>query len=304
MLLALVPREAARDTAAFALIVGGLGIALGMTTAWLLGRLVTEPVNELRRATEAVAEGDLDVRIPDLRADEFGLLIDGFNTMVAGLREKRRVEDNFGRHVGTRIARQILARDPGLGGVEQELTIMFVDIRNFTARSETTAPADVVSILNLFLAEMVEVIEQRHGGIVNKFLGDGLMALFGEWTGRADHADAAVAAGQEMLRRVEQINDKLAADGTPPLAIGIGIHTGRAVVGSIGSPRRMEYTAIGDAVNVASRVESLTKVVGHPLLITQATCHALRNAPPLEPLPPQHVKGHHAPVEVFCLTSR
>src|SRR5262245_61991391 len=299
----LVPRETARDTTAFAIAVGGLGIALGIATAWLLGRLVTEPVDELRRATQAVADGNLDVRIPDLRADEFGLLIDGFNTMVAGLREKRRVEDNFGRHVGTRVAQQILARDRGLGGVEEEITILFVDIRDFTTRSEASAPAEVVALLNLFLAEMVEVIEQRHGGIVNKFRGDGLMALFGEWTGRVDHADAAVAAGQEMLGRVDRINDTLHAQGASPLAIGIGIHTGRAVVGSIGSPRRMEYTAIGDAVNVAARVESLTKIVGTPLLLTDATRCALRHRPALVRLAAQEIKGHD-PVEVFKFAGR
>jgi adenylate cyclase len=297
LLLTLVPRP--EDNVAFALSVGGLGIALGLVTAWLLGRLVTEPVEELRRATRAVTAGDLSVRIPDLRADEFGQLIDGFNTMVAELGEKRRLEEDFGRHVGERIARQILRREGRLGGVEEELTVVFVDIRDFTARSAAAAPEEVVRTLNLFLAEMVDVIEQRHGGIVNKFLGDGLMALFAGWTGRADHADAAVAAGREMLERLPAINRHLAE----PLAIGIGIHTGRAVVGSVGSPRRMEYTAIGDAVNVAARVESLTKAVGVPLLLTEATRQALRAAPPLEALPAQEVKGH-APVGVLKLAGR
>jgi adenylate cyclase len=301
MLLTLVPRS--EGNIAFALSVGGLGIALGLTTAWLLGRLVTEPVDELRQATRAVAAGDLGVRIPDLRADEFGQLIDGFNTMVAELREKRRIEEDFGRHVGQRVARQILERAGGLGGAEEELTIMFVDIRNFTARSEASTPEQAVALLNVFLTEMVDVIEQRHGGIVNKFLGDGLMAMFAEWTGRADHADAAVAAGCEMLQRVAAINERLRAAGEPPLAIGVGIHTGRAVVGSIGSPRRMEYTAIGDTVNVASRVESLTKVVGAPLLLTDATRRALRVPPLLELLPAQQVKGH-APVDVLKLAGR
>ncbi len=180
---------------------------------------------------------------------------------------------------------------------------MFVDIRNFTARSEASTPEQAVALLNVFLSEMVDVIEQRHGGIVNKFLGDGLMAMFAEWTGRADHADAAVAAGREMLQRLQDINARLRAAGEPPLAIGIGIHTGRAVVGSIGSPRRMEYTAIGDAVNVASRVESLTKVVGVPLLLTDATRQALRVRLPLELLPAQQVKGH-APVDVLKLAER
>jgi adenylate cyclase len=297
LLLTLVPRP--EENITFALSVGGLGIALGLTTAWLLGRLVTDPVDELRRATRAVAAGDLSVKIADLRADEFGQLIDGFNTMVTELREKRRIEEDFGRHVGERVARQILARAGGLGGSEEELTIMFVDIRNFTARSETASPERAVEVLNVFLSEMVDVIE-RHGGIVNKFLGDGLMAMFTEWTGGVDHADAAVAAGREMLQRLEGINGRLRGAGELPLAIGIGIHTGRAVVGSIGSPRRMEYTAIGDTVNVASRVESLTKVVGAPLLLTEATRRAMRGVAPLEPLPAQQVKGH-APVDVLKL---
>jgi adenylate cyclase len=300
LLLSLAPRPAGEDNVAFALSVGGLGIALGLVTAWLIGRLVTEPVDALQQATQAVAAGDLSVKIPDLRADEFGQLIDGFNTMVAELREKRRLEEDFGRHVGQRVARQILERAGGLGGVEEELTIMFVDIRNFTARSEASSPEQAVALLNVFLTEMVDVIEQCHGGIVNKFLGDGLMAMFADWTGRPDHADAALAAGCEMLRRIENLNVRLKASGEPPLAIGIGIHTGRAVVGSIGSPRRMEYTAIGDTVNVASRVESLTKVVGAPLLLTAATRQALRTPPPLEALPAQHVKGH-APVDVLRL---
>src|SRR5262245_33174825 len=301
LLLTLVPHPG--DNVAFAMAVGGLGIALGLVTAWLLGRLVTEPVDELRHATQAVAAGNLEVAIPDLRADEFGQLIDGFNTMVAELRAKRRLEEDFGRHVGERIARQILARERGLGGVEEELTVLFVDLRDFTARATAAKPEHVVAVLNVFLSEMVEVIEERHGGIVNKFLGDGLMALFAEWTGRVDHADAAVAAGGEMVQRLAAINDRLGATGDPPLAMGVGIHTGRAVVGSIGSPRRMEYTAIGDAVNVAARVESLTKIVGTPLLLNDATRRPLRQPPALERLAAQEIKGHD-PVVVFKFARR
>jgi adenylate cyclase len=127
------------------------------------------------------------------------------------------------------------------------------------------------------------------------------MALFSDWTGRADHADAAVDAGREMLARLDRINAAIAAEGQAPLAIGIGIHTGPAVVGSVGSPRRMEFTAIGDTVNVASRVEGLTKTVGEPLLLTAATRAALRSHPPVTELPPQPVKGQPEPVVVFGL---
>jgi adenylate cyclase len=300
LLLIVIPTTV--NTPSFALAVGGLGIGFGLTTAWLVGRLVTEPVGGLRRAAQAVAAGNLDVRIAQRRADEFGPLIDEFNNMVGGLREKTRIEETFGRHVGHRIARQILERDQTLGGVEQEITVMFVDIRNFTARSADSTPTQVVWLLNLFLTELVEIVEQRHGGIVNKFLGDGLMALFSEWTGRADHADAALDAGREMLDRLDRINAEIATQRQPPIAIGIGIHTGPAVVGSVGSPRRMEYTAIGDTVNVASRVEGLTKAVGEPLLLTAATRAALRSRHAVKELPPQWVKGQLEPVLVLSLT--
>lgn len=299
LLLTIVPRVS--DTPTFTVAVGILGMAFGLTTAWLVGRLVTEPVHALRHAAQAVAGGDLSVRLSQLRADEFGPLIDDFNGMVAGLREKTRIEENFGRHVGERIARQILASDRGLGGVEEETTVLFLDIRNFTARSAASSAARIVAILNLFLAEMVEVVEQRHDGIVNKFLGDGLMALFGRWTGCEDHAGAALAAGAEMLVRLQTINAKLAVDGEAPLGIGIGLHSGLAVVGSIGSPRRMEYTAIGDTVNVASRVEGLTKTLGEPLLFTAATLAALRTKVPVLAYPPQPVKGQVEPVAVYGL---
>ncbi|HET7342719.1 MAG TPA: adenylate/guanylate cyclase domain-containing protein [Methylomirabilota bacterium] len=299
LLLTLVPENA--DMPAFARTVAVIGIALGFAVAWLISRLVTEPVEELRAAAQRVAAGELEVEVAGRRADEFGPLIDEFNHMVAGLREKVRVEENFGRHVGRAVARRILERD-GLGGAEEEITVVFVDIRNFTARSAAAAPTRIVSLLNLFLTEMVEPIE-RHGGLVNKFLGDGLMAFFSEGTGRADHADAALAASREMLERLARLNERLGAGGEAPIAIGVGLHTGRAVVGSVGTPRRMEYTVIGDTVNVASRVESLTKVLGEPLLLTEATRAALRAPAALRALPPQEVRGQPAPIAVLTPVS-
>jgi adenylate cyclase len=301
LLLLLIPGDQAGDVRGFALAVGTIGIVFGLVTAWLLGRLVAEPVDELRQAAHAVARGDLETRIDMLRADDFGPLIDEFNRMIVGLREKNRMEETFGRHVGQQVARQILQSHPGLGGVEEEVTVVFVDIRNFTARCAACPAEQIVSTLNIFLTEMVEVIEQRNGGIVNKFLGDGLMAIFASWTGRPDHADAAVSAGREMLARLDTVNAQLTALDQPPMAIGIGIHNGRAIVGSIGSPRRMEYTAIGDTVNVASRVEGLTKTVGEPLVMTAAARAALCSTVATEELPPQWVKGQAEPVVIYRL---
>jgi len=303
LLLMVAPHEVDVGTPWFGLSVGGIGIVFGLTTAGLVGRWVTEPVSELKRASQAVARGDLNAHVDLLRADDFGPLIDEFNEMVTGLREKQRVEETFGRHVGQQAAKLILERNPGLGGFEERVTVVFVDIRNFTARCERSTPEDVVEVLNLFLTEMVEIVEQ-HGGMVNKFLGDGFMAIFGLTGEGSDDEEAAAIAGCEMLNRLESLNGQLDRDRQPPLDIGIGIHSGPAIVGSIGSPRRMEFTVIGDTVNVASRVESLTKVVGRPLLVTSSTRSALPEHVECEELPPQRVKGQTEPLIVWHIKTQ
>ena len=132
VLLAIVPKPV--EEPGFALAVGAIGILFGLVTAWLVGRLVTEPIDDLTGAALSVSQGDLGVSIERTRADEFGPLIDAFNTMVGGLREKVRIEENFGRHVGQAVAREIMARPEGLGGAEQQITVLFLDIRGFTAR--------------------------------------------------------------------------------------------------------------------------------------------------------------------------
>jgi adenylate cyclase len=303
LLLSLVPRSPEAPALGFEIAVGGLGIAFSFVSAWLVGRLVVEPVEALQRAAQAVASGNLQSYVSLLRADEFGPLIDEFNTLVGELREKQQLQETFGRHVGQQAARQILKRDPNLGGIEQEVTILFADIRNFTARCAVESPQNIVVLLNFFLTEMVEIVEQQHDGMVNKFLGDGFMALFGVGEGSGNHAARAVAAGRDMLGRLEYINHCLVEQGQSPLAMGIGIHTGQAVVGSIGSPQRLEYTAIGDTVNIASRVESLTKSVGEPLLLTAATHAALPDTIATESLPPQLVKGQPHPLSIYRLRS-
>jgi adenylate cyclase len=280
----------------FAITVAVLGIGFGMSSAWMLGRLVAEPVDALRAASQAVTSGDLKVRIDLLRADEFGPLIDEFNTMVAQLREKERIEQTFGRHVGQTAAREILQRNPGLGGVEQEVTIMFADLRNFTSRCSQCSPQQAVSLLNLYFTEMLAVAE-RHDGMVNQLMGDGFMTIYGA-VGEPDHAAAAVMTGLEMLASLKNLNQSLQTSGEAPLAMGIGIHTGPAVIGTIGSPQRMDFTAIGDTVNLASRIESLTKAVGEPLLITEATRNALPSTFRTWELPPQPVKGKDEMVKV------
>ncbi len=202
--------------------------------------------------------------------------------------------------MGKKAAEQILARDPGLGGTEQEITVMFVDIRSFTACSVNLAPDKTVGMLNEFLRAMVEVVESEHGGMINKFLGDGFMALFGV-DGASDHADDALAAARAMQHRLEQLNGERNARGEDPLAIGIGINSGSTIVGSIGSPERMEFTVIGNVVNVASRIETLNKALGTTLLLSKATHDHLQRRVDLRALPAQQVKGVDAPVKIFTV---
>ncbi|MEP0786634.1 adenylate/guanylate cyclase domain-containing protein [Coleofasciculus sp. FACHB-129] len=301
LLLSLTYRSSATPDPWFTISVGVLGMVFGFSSAWMVGQLVVEPVEMLQQAARAVAAGNLNIHIKLLRADEFGPLIDDFNDMIEELRDKQRLQETFGRHVGQTAAQQILQRDPSLGGVEQELTIVFADIRNFTARSAVSSPQQVVAMLNLFLTEMVKIVEQEHGGMVNKFLGDGFMALFGVGDDPHNHAAKAVAAAQKMLLSLQFINSDLAKQGQAPLAMGIGIHTGSVVLGSIGSPQRLEYTAIGDPVNVASRIESLTKELGTPLLLSAATHKQLPSTISTQELPPQQVKGQPHPIIVYCL---
>ncbi|MDX2240191.1 MAG: adenylate/guanylate cyclase domain-containing protein [Leptolyngbyaceae cyanobacterium bins.302] len=303
LVLTIAPHTCEMKDVGFATAVGAIGIAFSLTSAWMVGQLVIEPIKELKHVATAVAEGNLKVRIATLRADEFGPLIDEINHMIGELKEKQILQETFGRHVGEQAAIQILQRDPRLGGIEQELTVMFADLRNFTRRCSEEPPERIVMLLNLFLTEMVDIVEQQHGGMVNKFLGDGFMALFGVGEAVGNHAGQAVAAARSMLDSLQKINHQLELEGLAPLSMGIGIHTGNAVVGSIGSSRRLEYTAIGHTVNIASRVESLTKEVGERLLITAATQQKIAATIATEALPPRYVKGQDQPLNIFRLAS-
>jgi adenylate cyclase len=301
LLLLFAPPSPVTNPQWFGFFVGIIGAAFAVFSALLIGRSVAVPVDLLRQAAQAVTDGRLDVQVPLRRADEFGKLIGEFNHMVTELREKERLRQTFGAHVGRKAAEEILTRDPGLGGTEQEITVMFVDIRSFTARSAHLSPTKAVGLLNEFLREMVEAVEGEHSGMINKFLGDGFMALFGIGSNSGNHADEALAAAGSIQRTMTELNKARTGRGEEAIQIGIGINTGPAIVGSIGSPERMEFTVIGNTVNVASRIEALNKTLGTSLLISKTTRDALRRSTSLRALPPQPVKGVDELVEVFTI---
>src|SRR5438046_8080474 len=220
-------------------------------------------------------------------------------TMVHELKDKEKLRQTFGLHVGRRASEQILARDPGLNGVQKEITVMFVDMRSWTARTSVSVPSDVVEVLNDFFRVTVRGVEEEHRGMVNKYLGDGFMAIFGAGDSGSNHADDAVAAGRALLAAVKKLNEDLAAKGRAPIQIGIGIHCGPAIVGSIGSPQRLEFTAIGNTVNIASPVEGLTKAVGRSLLVTAAVRDRSGDSFSFEALPPPAVRGLEGRMKVL-----
>jgi len=270
----------------------------------MISRLVAKPIDQLRTAADAVSRGNLSVdlsRAGARRADEFGRLLCEFDQMVRELRDKEKLRQTFGLHVGRRAAERILARDPGLSGVEEEITVMFVDMRSWTARASSSPPAEIVEIMNDFFRVSVRAVEEEHRGMVNKYLGDGFMAIFGAGDSGSNHARDAVSAGCEILCAVKGLNDELATKERAPIQIGIGIHSGPAIVGSVGSPQRLEFTAIGSTVNIASRIQGLTKTVGRPLLVTAAAHDRAGESFNFEELPPQEVRGIEERVVIYAV---
>ncbi|MGH9340408.1 MAG: adenylate/guanylate cyclase domain-containing protein [Acidobacteriota bacterium] len=226
----------------------------------------------------------------------------GINYLLEG-RERRRLRNLFKRYVSDEVIRQILERPEhlALAGERKEVTVLFSDIRNYTTRSEGMEAEILVRDLNEYLSAMVEVI-QRNRGLVDKFMGDGIMAIFGAPLADPESSPNAVRAAGEMIARLEELNRNLQARGAAPIQIGIGIHTGEAVVGNIGSPDKMEYTAIGDVVNTASRIEGLTKKYNCEILISGETRRRLDQSIPVEELGQETVKGKTYPVTLYRLS--
>lgn len=212
--------------------------------------------------------------------------------------QKNQISDHFGSYVSTEVRDDILKGKAALGGEEAEVTVLFADIRNFTALSEKHTPAEVVTMLNQYFSEMVRAITQ-HGGTVNKFIGDAIMAVFGAPRRLENHAESAVLAAREMLARLEAHNYLQAAKGEPMFEIGIGLHSGNAIAGNIGAESRKEYTVIGDAVNLASRVEGLTKQYEISLLVTDSVKAKLSETFSLREIDTVTVKGRKMPCVLF-----
>ncbi len=278
------------------------GLLLSAIGAFFVARTVTRPVLDLAAAAREVERGHYDTRVELVQKDELGELAGAFNRMTRGLAERDRVRNLLGKVVSPEIAEKLLSREAVLGGEERMVTVLFSDLRNFTALSERRSAHDTVSLLNTYFTHMSAAIE-AHGGVVDKYLGDGIMALFGAPVEHEDHAGNAVMAALAMQEALARMNRDLAAQGVPPLAMGIGINSGVVVAGNLGSPERLNYTVIGDSVNLAARLEGLTKRLGDDtaIVISADTLKQSLRQFRVRPLGAQPVRGKAEPVEVYAV---
>src|SRR5947208_1704746 len=285
----------ARDNA---ILVSLAMVALGIAGAFTLGTVLSRPISRLVDGTRAIADGNFAITLHVASRDEIGALTHSFNEMAASLRETDAIKRAFSRYVAREVVTEIL-KDPEkivLTGEGREVTLLLCDVRNFTSISERLAPEEVVSLLNAFYTLMIDTTF-KHDGTLDKFLGDGVMAVFGAPIYHPDHALRAVRTALAMQAGIRELSARRAAEGKPPLKIGIGVNAGSAVAGNVGTETRMEYTVIGDNVNLASRLESYAKP--GQILITSTTYGIVRYGIEARRLGPMRLRGKEDEVEVY-----
>ncbi|MCA9689068.1 MAG: adenylate/guanylate cyclase domain-containing protein [Myxococcales bacterium] len=279
-----------------------LGLAVSLTGCLLVTRHVTRPLEELTAMLAELSPDRYHQRALPRDADEVAQLMSAINHMLGGLEEREFIKDAFGRYVNRQVSDVIMQGGLELGGELLEVTILMSDIRGFTPMSERLDPRAVVELLNRYFTEMVQAC-MEHDGLIDKFIGDAIMVVFGApvRTPPEQSALAAARAALAMRERLVGLNERLAADGLPTLRTGIGIHAGEAIAGNIGSPERMNYTVIGDSVNVAARIETACKELGHTLLISEVVRDLLGARAIVGDEAIVHLKGKSLPARVFPL---
>ena len=281
-------------------------------TAFVVGRSVRNPLGLITNATTKIASGRLGTRVAITRKDEFGVLGRHLDQMAAGLGEREFIRATFGRFVSEDVARQVLATREGgaLGGEERIVTVVFTDLAGYSSLSEKMAPAEVVQMLNTYFGLMGEIIEQHHGCVI-EFVGDGMFCVFGAPNVLPNHAELAVQCALAMQAKLasahaewEHTEPKLwYGQGSARLRMRIGIHSGVVIAGNVGTASRTKYSIIGDAVNLAARVEQLNKELETETLITEETLYRLPDAQRRIAVPrgEHKVKGRNRAVVVYSI---
>ena len=275
-----------------------LGVALGF--AFILARGVADPVAKLARAAAGVGAGDLDTRVEISTGDELEQLGGAFNRMVEGLRERDRLRRTFERHVSKEVAAELLRHPEALAprGERREVTVLFSDLTGFTTFSEQRPPEEILACLNEYFAVLCDVVLAA-GGTVNDLLGDGVLASWGAPIAHRDHAARACRAALLASERLAALAIEWQASGRPALRWRIGIHTGVVVVGEMGTEERTKYSMIGDAVNVASRLEAANKQFDTTTLVSQETRDQAGDAFVFREIDAIQVVGRATPLRIF-----
>jgi adenylate cyclase len=280
----------------------GAVLFLAILFIYFFSKTISRPLRNLAAAAGRIETGEFEIDLEYKGRDEVGLLTRSFVSMGKGLAERERLKDAFGRFTNKEIAEKALKGELDLGGESKEVTVFFSDIRSFTSMSEKLAPAEVVEFLNDYMTRMVKCVEDK-GGVVDKFIGDAVMAVWGSpvSTGKvAQDAFNCVCAALAMRKELRDFNEGRAQ----PVKIGCGMNTGEVIAGQIGSKSRMEYTVIGDTVNLASRTEALNKPFATDILITENTYKLISKYVIVEEMPPVKVKGKEKPVRIFAVINR
>jgi class 3 adenylate cyclase len=293
--------QLARSRRNFTLIGAGL-VVLALLISVQLSRGLARPIAVIAGAADRVAKGDLEVHVPGDRKDELGDLARRFNEMVRGLKERALAKDALGRYLSPEMAADVVSGAKGLSmqGERRALTILFCDVAGFTAISEKLEPEALVALLNQYLDQMVKLLIAR-GAYVDKFEGDAIMAFWNAPRAQAGHAEQACLAVLEMRAAAKALSAQWAAAGKPSFGVRYGLNTGIAIVGNMGATDKINYTAIGDNVNLASRLEGANKTYATEALIAEETWSQAKDAIEARELDLIKVKGKERPVRVYEL---
>lgn len=272
-----------------------LGLALALAT--VIGDRLTRPIVELESAARQVAAGNLDTTVPVRSTDEIGRLGAAFNQMTEGLRERDRIKRTFKKYLAPEVVDYLLTHPEAqaLGGQRRELTVLFSDLAGFTTLSESLEPEAVIALLNEYFTEVSRRIVER-GGTIDKYIGDAIMAFFGAPVPRAEHA---LAGCLSAIDHIEALKVLSARWGKDVLSVRVGVNTGEMIVGNIGGEQGQDYTVIGDAVNLASRLEGVNKEYGTRIIAAESTIRAAGQGIEARELDRVRVKGKHLAVGIY-----
>jgi class 3 adenylate cyclase len=297
---------AARKIQYTIIFISGAFLLVGVIGSMFIARLITKPVENLVRGVHAVAEGNADVQVKRTSSDEIGMLTTAFNEMTRSLKEKKLIKEAFRRYVSHQVAEQIFQNPDryllSLRGERRRVAILFADIRDFTPLAELMEPEDVVKILNRYLSYMTESVF-KYQGTLDKFIGDCVMAVYGAPLYLKNPTEMAVRTALEIQTNISTLNQQRLEQGERTVEIGIGINTGEAVVGNIGSEDRLDYTVIGDNVNLASRLQVAANSMGVKILISQNAYEDIASMVKAREIPPLQVKGKREPIQAFIIES-